>query len=137
MPCKSDDDLHFVVFLWVLESFHPNPQHRVGTWFLGNGEVGCGVMTNSNGFLQLDGAPDLFRGDASRPRFISATVAARRLIMEVMLVLRRLAEVVFKSKVGRRRCLCHSGALGHLSEDPVGLPASPRHSWSVAVAGGA
>lgn len=52
-------------------------------------------------------------------------------------MLRRLAEVVFKSKVGRRRCLCHSGALGHLSEDPVGLPASPRHSWSVAVAGGA
>lgn len=94
-------------------------------------------MTNSNGFLQLDGARDLFRGDASRPRFITATVAARCLIMEVMLVLRRLAEVVFKSKVGRRRCLCHSGALGHLSEDPVGLPASPHHSWSVAVAGGA
>lgn len=120
----------------VLESFHPNPQHRAGTWLLGNGEVGCGVMTNSDGFLQLDGASDLFRGEASRPRFITATAAARSLIMEVTLVLGRLVEVAFKSRVGRWRCLCHSGALGHLSEDPVGLPALPRHSWSVAVAGG-
>lgn len=60
---------------------------------------------NFDGFFQLGGASDLFRGDAGRLRCITATATEQRLITEVTLVLRRLVEVAFKSEVGRRRCL--------------------------------
>lgn len=81
----------------------------MGTWLLGNGELDCGVVTNSDGFSQLDGASGLFRGDAGHPRFITATAAAQRLTMEVMLVLRRLVEAAGKPRVGRWRCLSQWG----------------------------
>lgn len=78
MPGESDDDLHLVALLWFWRVFIQTLSAIWGLGLPGDGEVSHGAVMNFDGFFQLHGASDLFPGDASRLRFISATAAAQR-----------------------------------------------------------